>query len=462
MDFLLPLVALAAVALGAALAVFLRRAPEGGNDAAAQILKEKLAAAASVEADLRQRLDAATRALGTAEGELKRLAPLAEELARVQGDFSSLRADNARIAAELDAERTQGAEKLKLLTEARAQLTDHFKALTADALAAERQRQKDEQEIREAAIRGLVAPLTETLSKFDKRVEDMGKERAEKDGAFVRQIADLGRETRALVHALKTPHVKGRWGERTLRRTVELAGMQEYCDFVEQAQAEGETKLRPDLVVRMPAGRVVVVDAKAPTLAFLAAVEAGDEDARQRHLADHARQVREHFRRLSQKAYWDQFSDAPEFVVMFVPGESFFSAAVQADASLLDDAANDRVLIATPTTLVSLLWAVERGWRQERLAENARAISDQGRELFKRMTDMAGHLANVGDGLKKAVDSYNRSIGSLESRVFPAARKLKELGAGPEDVEFREIPSVEAAPKPITKPELLGPGDIKH
>jgi DNA recombination protein RmuC len=212
----------------------------------------------------------------------------------------------------------------------------------------------------------------------------------------------------------------------------------------------------------MPAGRVVVVDAKAPTLAFLAAVEAGDEESRVRHLADHARQVREHFQRLSQKAYWEQFSDAPEFVVMFVPGESFFSAAVQADSSLLDDAANDRVLIATPTTLVSLLWAVERGWRQEKLAENARAISDQGRELFKRMTDMAGHFANVGEGLKKAVDSYNRSVGSLESRVFPAARKLKELGAGPEDAEFREIPTVESAVKPITKPELLGPGDLKH
>jgi DNA recombination protein RmuC len=172
--------------------------------------------------------------------------------------------------------------------------------------------------------------------------------------------------------------------------------------------------------------------------------------------------VGDHFTRLSQKAYWDQFADAPEFVVMFVPGESFFSAAVQADPALLDDAANDRVLIATPTTLLSLLWAVERGWRQEKLAENARAISDQGRELFKRMTDMAGHFANVGEGLKKAVDSYNRSVGSLESRVFPAARKLKELGAGPEDAEFREIPTVESAVKPITKPELLGPGDLKH
>jgi DNA recombination protein RmuC len=459
MDILLSVVA--GLLLGAAAIFFLRRGPADAG-AAEAIYKEKLVAASAVEADLRQRLDGATRALGSAEGELKRLSPLVDDLARVQGDFSAMRAENARLAAELEAERAQSADKLKLLTEARAQLSDHFKALTADALAAERERLKEEQAIRETAIKGLVSPLTETLAKFDKRVEEMGKDRAEKDGAFVKQIGDLGRETRALVHALKTPHVKGRWGERTLRRTVELAGMVEYCDFVEQATAEGEKRLRPDLVVRMPAGRVVVVDAKAPTLAFLAAVEAGDEESRIRHLADHARQVREHFQRLSQKAYWEQFSDAPEFVVMFVPGESFFSAAVQADSSLLDDAANDRVLIATPTTLVSLLWAVERGWRQEKLAENARAISDQGRELFKRMTDMAGHFANVGDGLKKAVDSYNRSVGSLESRVFPAARKLKELGAGPEDAEFREIPTVESAVKPITKPELLGPGDIKH
>ncbi len=418
--------------VGALVAFFVaRRGPVAGPSAAETIYKDKLAEAAATERELRERLqDATTQA--------------------------------TRLAAELKAEQAQSAEKLKLLSDARAQLSDHFKALTADALAAERERLKEEQAIRETAIKGLVTPLTETLAKFDKRVEEMGKDRAEKDGAFVRQIGDLGRETRALVHALKTPHVKGRWGERTLRRTVELAGMVEYCDFVEQATAEGEKRLRPDLVVRMPAGRVVVVDAKAPTLAFLAAVEAGDEETRLRHLDDHARQVREHFQRLSQKAYWEQFSDAPEFVVMFVPGESFFSAAVQADSSLLDDAANDRVLIATPTTLVSLLWAVERGWRQEKLAENARAISDQGRELFKRMTDMAGHFANVGDGLKKAVDSYNRSVGSLESRVFPAARKLKELGAGPEDAEFREIPTVESAVKSITKPELLGPGEIKH
>jgi DNA recombination protein RmuC len=425
------LLALAGLAVGALGAFLLARRGATAPSAADAIYKDKLAEAAAAERDLRERLQAATN-------------------------------EAARLGAELKAEQAQSAEKLKLLADARAQLSDHFKALTADALAAERERLKDEQEKREAAIKGFVTPLNETLAKFDKRVEEMGKDREGKDRVFSQQMLDLNRETRALVHALKTPHVKGRWGERTLRRTVELAGMVEYCDFVEQATAEGEKRLRPDLVVRMPAGRVVVVDAKAPTLAFLAAVEAGDEEARLRHLADHARQVRDHFTRLSQKAYWEQFADAPEFVVMFVPGESFFSAAVQADPALLDDAAGDRVLIATPTTLVSLLWAVERGWRQEKLAENARAISDQGRELFKRMTDMAGHLANVGDGLRKAVDSYNRSVGSLETRVFPAARRLKELGAGPEDAELGELAPVEKEVKAVSKPELLGPADTKH
>lgn len=430
MDISLILVALAAVTLGAGLTLFLRRAPDNAG-AAADIFKDKLADAAAIERELRERLQA-----------------------------ESNRA--TQLATQLEAERTQNAEKLKLLTEARAQLTDHFKALTADALAAERQRQKEEQEIREAAIKGLVSPLTESLAKFDKRVEEMNLDREAKESRFIGQIADLGRETRALVHALKTPHVKGRWGERTLRNTVELAGMSDYCDFVEQATTEGEKKFRPDMIVRMPAGRIVVIDAKAPTMAFLAAVEAGDEETRQRHLGDHARQVREHFKRLSQKAYWDQFAETPEFVVMFVPGESFFSAAVQADASLLDDAVNDRVLIATPTTLVSLLWAVERGWRQEKLAENARKIAEQGRELFKRMSVMARHFSSVGDGLRKAVDAYNSSVGSLESSVLPAARKLKEMNAGSDDAELRELPTVETAVRAITRPELTGPGDTTH
>jgi DNA recombination protein RmuC len=435
----------AGLALGA-IVVFLALRARGG---------EALARAERAEAELRgtrERLDAALRF----EELAKRVAPLEADLARVQGDAIEIAKDKAKLESELVAER-------KALETVRAQLSDHFAALTQKALDANSERAKTEQEAREKAIAALVTPLRETLQNFDKRVEAMDKTRAEKDGLFNQQIGELGRETRALVQALKTPHVKGRWGERTLHNTVTLAGMSAYVDFAEQESVGEGGRLRPDMIVRMPAGRVVVVDAKAPTAAFLAAVEASDETVRAKFLADHARQVRDHFKRLSAKSYWEQFPDAPEFVVMFVPGESFFSAAVQADPALLDDAANDRVLIATPTTLISLLWTVERGWRQEKLAENARAISDQGRELFKRMSDMAGHVADVGSGLKRAVDAYNKSVGSLESRVFPAARKLNDLGAGPEDAKFEELKPLDTAVREIAKPELLSPPEpAKH
>lgn len=435
----------AGLALGA-IVVFLALRARGG---------EAIARAERAEAELRnlrERLDAALRF----EELAKRVAPLEADLARVQGDAIEVAKAKAKLEAELESER-------KAFQVAREQLSEHFKAIAKDALDADRERAKAEQEAREKAIVGLVQPLRETLQNFDKRVEAMDKARAEKDGLFNQQIGELGRETRALVQALKTPHVKGRWGERTLHNTVTLAGMSDYVDFAEQESVGEGGRLRPDMIVRMPAGRVVVVDAKAPTAAFLAAVEASDEAARAKFMADHARQVRDHFKRLSAKSYWEQFPDAPEFVVMFVPGESFFSAAVQADPALLDDAANDRVLIATPTTLISLLWTVERGWRQEKLAENARAISDQGRELFKRMSDMAGHVADVGSGLKRAVDAYNKSVGSLESRVFPAARKLNELGAGPEDAKFEELKPLDTAVREIAKPELLSPSEpAKH
>lgn len=435
----------AGLALGAIVVFFALRARGG----------EALARAERAEAELRgtrERLDSALRF----EELAKRVPQIEADLARVQGDAIEVGRAKAKLEAELESER-------KAFQVAREQLSEHFKAIAKDALDADRERAKAEQEAREKAIVGLVQPLRETLQNFDKRVEAMDKARAEKDGLFNQQIGELGRETRALVQALKTPHVKGRWGERTLHNTVTLAGMSDYVDFAEQESVGEGGRLRPDMIVRMPAGRVVVVDAKAPTAAFLAGVEAADETVRAKFMADHARQVRDHFKRLSAKSYWEQFPDAPEFVVMFVPGESFFSAAVQADPALLDDAANDRVLIATPTTLISLLWTVERGWRQEKLAENARAISDQGRELFKRMSDMAGHVADVGSGLKRAVDAYNKSVGSLESRVFPAARKLNELGAGPEDAKFEELKPLDTAVREIAKPELLSPPEpAKH
>jgi DNA recombination protein RmuC len=263
-----------------------------------------------------------------------------------------------------------------------------------------------------------------------------------------------------LVRALRTPQVRGRWGEVQLKRVVELAGMAEHCDFTEQHSVDtAEGRLRPDLVVHLPGGRTVVVDAKAPLSAYLEAAEATDEVRRSALLADHARQVRDHMVALSRKSYWEQLGATPEFVVLFLPGESFFSAALEQDGSLIEMGAERRVVLATPTTLISLLKAVSYGWKQEAVADNAKRISDSGRELHKRVSDMAGHVAKVGKALSASVEAYNSFVGSLESRVLPAARRLRELdAAGPEVIA--ELAPVESDTRRAQAPELseAGPG----
>jgi DNA recombination protein RmuC len=237
-------------------------------------------------------------------------------------------------------------------------------------------------------------------------------------------------ETQHLVNALRTPHVRGSWGEIQLRRVVEMAGMVEHCDFQEQVATEGEDgRLRPDMIVRLPGGKSIVVDSKAPLDAYLRAMEAVDEVERQRFLEQHARQVRTHIAQLAAKSYWKQFPDAPDFVVMFLPGESFFSAACQCDPALVDTAVSESVIPASPTTLITLLRTVQFGWRQERLAENAEEISLLGQELHERLRKFSEHLAASGRGLERAIASYNDAIGSFESRVMVSARKFRELGA---------------------------------
>ena len=295
-------------------------------------------------------------------------------------------------------------------------------------------------------------PIHDALARMDAQLQRLERDRQQARGALDEQLRALvaGQErlrgeTGALVAALRQPQTRGRWGELQLRRVVELAGMTAHCDFVEQPTVTNDdgATLRPDLIVRLPGGTQVIVDAKAPLHAFLNAYEASDETTRTQQLAAHARLLREHVRRLSAKAYWDQFATAPDFVFLFLPGEHFYGAALEADPSLLEEGARQSVLIATPTTLIALLRAVAYGWQQERVAQDARAVAQLGRELHRRLETFSEHLARVGTRLRGAVGAYNDAVGSYEHRVLPGARKLAEHGVVSTERELAALEQVD-------------------
>lgn len=370
---------------------------------------------------------------------------------RAQRRHTALELRLAELGTTLELERRSAQEKLHALEQARTQLSDTFAALSSEALKSNnaeflRLAQENLKQFhiqaegtlskKEQAIEHLVAPIKELLEKTRNQIREIEHERKEAYGSISKHLESLAQtqqllhgETRNLVQALRRPEVRGQWGELTLRRLVELAGMVQYCDFYEQEHTDtADGAIRPDMIVRMPGGREIVVDVKTPLDAYISAVEAPDDAARRQHLERHSRKVRERVQELAGKAYWSQFKRSPDFVVLFIPGEQFLGAALDHDPALLEDALRRKVILATPTSLVALLRAIAFGWNQQAITENAERIRDLGEDLYKRLTTFGEHMAKVGRHLGGSLEAYNKAVGSYERQVLTGARKFTELG----------------------------------
>lgn len=417
-------------------------------------------------------------ALAERSGLIDRLSQSEQRYDDCSKECSELKVERAQLETLLKEERQQSIEKLALLESAQTKLSDAFRALSAEALKSNNESfitlargtfeklqatAAGDLEKREKAVEQMISPVKEALAKFDKNVTEIEKARIGAYEGLSQQVkglhelhSQLRGETSNLVRALGTPRVRGRWGEIQLRRVVEMAGMLEHCDFREQASVTTEegARLRPDLVISIPGGKQIVVDAKAPLAGYLEAVECQNEEDKRVKLETHARQLRDHLSQLGKKSYWDQFQPSPELVVMFIPGEGFLSAAFEYDPSIIEAGINERVVVASPMTLIALLRAIAFGWRQESLAQNAQKISDLARELYKRLADMGAHFENLGKRLSGAVEAYNQALGSLETRVLPNARKFTELGISLADREIEQLVQVENTPRVIQAPEL--------
>jgi len=386
--------------------------------------------------------------------------------------------EKAALAASLDAERRSGAEKLALLHDAETKLRDAFAALSSEALKqntesflhlartslGEFQRAATtDLDVRQKAIDTLVQPLRESLKNVDTKLNEVERGRASSQAQLSEQLRSLSQaqnvlhsETTKLARALRSPNVRGQWGEIQLRRILESAGLLEaiHFDFKGSTQTD-EGRLSPDVIIKLPGGKNVVVDAKVPLSAYLDAMENDDDHQRDAKLKDHARQLKDHVTRLANKNYWAHFQPAPDIVVMFVPGEALLSSAMQHDPALLEFSMGKGIMLASPLSLIALLKAIAYGWQQDTVARNAQEISDLGRHLYDRIAKLAEHFETVGRSLAKAVQAYNGAIGTLESRVLVTARRLKDKGVTVSE-EFREIEPVDQTPRLLGAPELVG------